>query len=583
MQRSRFVERLRAFSKTPSFFFIVGAALGAIFFIYLYGLGSLNVSNLGYVLNVGGDAIQHQLGWEYYRDAAWSFPIGSIDGLASLYQTSVTLTDSIPIFAIFFKLISFMLPDSFQYIGIWTLVCYLLQGGFAALIFKKFTDSKAVAFLGTTFLIVSPMIIARAFTHESLAGQWIILLAIWQLLSFRNNDNFVKQTIGWTLTLVVAVMVHPYFLPMAGLIMLISVIQNHSSWSRTLLKAGIPAVVSVVTFWAIGGLMGHGTESPVWDIVNGNYNADILSLVNPIISSAFVKQIAASPFDNSENLNYLGLGIILLIPVIFALWTIDMARAKKKLSDLWSSLKHSSTKRKILIIGLVSAMIIVAMGEPIRFAGKQLFTIPTPHFVESIWAMFRSNGRLLWPITYIVAISTIVFFIKYFSKKRFKSVYLAVFLLPFAIIQVVDIALAPMAISKSSIIKEGTSSKYRLTDAQRQLMKNNFCNYQQVIFIDGNGEASSEDGIWKQMARLIFVEPDCHPAFNAGDLAAHPAGVDEQQSLVRETIDRGEAQDILKTGLLLVSTKEFVSDIIKHCSVTEPLSLSEYRIVKYCK
>ena len=40
---------------------------------------------------------------EAYRNSDWHFPIGMIDSLVYPNQTSVIYTDSIPLFAIFFK------------------------------------------------------------------------------------------------------------------------------------------------------------------------------------------------------------------------------------------------------------------------------------------------------------------------------------------------------------------------------------------------------------------------------------------------------------------------------------------------
>ena len=73
-----------------------------------------------------------------YRNGDWTFPIGLTDQLAYPYYTSVIFTDSIPIFAVFFKLLSPILPANFQYFGFWGILCFGLQGMLAAKILKKF-------------------------------------------------------------------------------------------------------------------------------------------------------------------------------------------------------------------------------------------------------------------------------------------------------------------------------------------------------------------------------------------------------------------------------------------------------------
>ncbi len=73
----------------------------------------------------GGDPSQHYLGWEFYRRSDWFFPLGLTDQLAYPLKTSVIYTDSIPLFAVFFKLFRHILPAQFQYFGIWGVVVLL--------------------------------------------------------------------------------------------------------------------------------------------------------------------------------------------------------------------------------------------------------------------------------------------------------------------------------------------------------------------------------------------------------------------------------------------------------------------------
>lgn len=46
---------------------------------------------------------------------------------------AVTYTDSVPLLAILFRLLSPILPTTFQYFGLYTLCCYILQGAAAAM------------------------------------------------------------------------------------------------------------------------------------------------------------------------------------------------------------------------------------------------------------------------------------------------------------------------------------------------------------------------------------------------------------------------------------------------------------------
>ena len=54
---------------------------------------------------------QHYLGWAYYRDADWSFPLGKMDNFYYPVGTNVGFTDSIPLLAFVFKIFSFLLQS----------------------------------------------------------------------------------------------------------------------------------------------------------------------------------------------------------------------------------------------------------------------------------------------------------------------------------------------------------------------------------------------------------------------------------------------------------------------------------------
>ena len=92
--------------------FLIGGLIGAVFFLMCYGWQILDVTNDGWLLS-GEDISQHYIGWKFYRASAWHFPIGQIDGILYPDTSCIVFSDSIPLFAIFFKLISPILPETF--------------------------------------------------------------------------------------------------------------------------------------------------------------------------------------------------------------------------------------------------------------------------------------------------------------------------------------------------------------------------------------------------------------------------------------------------------------------------------------
>ena len=94
-------------------------------FIYLLGLKFINPINQEWLY--GKDLPIYQIGWKYFRTDMWRFPLGLNPNFGIYAGGSIVFTDSIPIFAIFFKIFSSYIPQNFQYFSIWILLCIYLQ------------------------------------------------------------------------------------------------------------------------------------------------------------------------------------------------------------------------------------------------------------------------------------------------------------------------------------------------------------------------------------------------------------------------------------------------------------------------
>ena len=96
------------------------------------------------------DLTQHYLGWVFYRKSPWHFPLGLVEGIYS-QPVSIVYTDSIPLFALLFKILSPLLPANFQYFGLFELLSYALMGGFGALFVRAFSKRSQICLLSSLF------------------------------------------------------------------------------------------------------------------------------------------------------------------------------------------------------------------------------------------------------------------------------------------------------------------------------------------------------------------------------------------------------------------------------------------------
>ena len=99
----------KIFSYQQIFLFIFSIS----FCFYLLGYDNFNFSNQSWLIN--GDLAQYQLGWKFYRDDIWRFPLGLNPNYGITNSSSIIYSDSIPLFAVFFKIFRSFLSEEFQY------------------------------------------------------------------------------------------------------------------------------------------------------------------------------------------------------------------------------------------------------------------------------------------------------------------------------------------------------------------------------------------------------------------------------------------------------------------------------------
>ena len=85
--------------------------------LYLLGFNNLNFLNKNWLYL--GDLSGYQIGWEFFRNDTWKFPLGFNPNYGLELANSIVFSDSIPLFAFIFKLFKNFLPENFQYFSLW--------------------------------------------------------------------------------------------------------------------------------------------------------------------------------------------------------------------------------------------------------------------------------------------------------------------------------------------------------------------------------------------------------------------------------------------------------------------------------
>lgn len=375
---------------------LTGALLGALVFLILYGVRVLDPTCVDWILNnASPDPAQHYLGWVFYRRSGWHLPyLGANYSAIYPYRTSILYTDSIPLLAVLGKLLGGVLPARFQYLGLWGLFCYAMQGGLAQALIARVggvhpgdTAKNWASVLGAGVLVLFPALNIRMFAHTALAANWLVLLALWLWLCAEQSENrptAAKLCLWWGILGLLCAGIHLYYLPMVGMVLVAACVQ------RALEKRGPAAVVLPVASFcgaALAELFVLGAFAANFAGYSNGYlsGADLANLFVPGLGASWEQEI------------YAGLGTTIAV-VLALVWLLVQ---HKQAGTFFR--RHKNVVIAALVLLVLDA--IAAMGNTVTFAGRTLFTVPIPQALMDFWAMFSSCARLAWLAGMLLAVA----------------------------------------------------------------------------------------------------------------------------------------------------------------------------------
>jgi hypothetical protein len=364
----------------------------------LYGQYHLYFTHVNWIYKAGGDVLQHQLGWEWFRQEPWQFPLGKITAYGYPFGTSVTFMDSIPLLAIPFKLISHWFKQNHQYFGVWELSAVVGQMLAGLLILHEFTRSYGVKILGASLLVLSPPMIFRAFYHSSLSAHWILLVAIWLIvLEYRHKLWWG----AWLCLFSVAVLINIYYIPMLLPLWLIGMYFRfiREKKNRTvivnILLNGIAIFLAIFLIGYSTGLFSLSYQSLSEDGY-GVFSWNLNEFINPFdYSSNFIRGRDTGVSQQYEGFSYLGLGNLMIIPAAVYLFL-----EKNYLRRYW---------RFLFPFGAVSIIyILYSLSNRAYLDTLTLWNIQLADPVLVFLNLFRASGRFIWPVFYFLVLFGII-------------------------------------------------------------------------------------------------------------------------------------------------------------------------------
>ena len=355
--------------------------IGLAIFFTIVGPRVLRPDNLAWLVH--SDQAQAYLGWAMYRQAPWSFPVGLNPAYGMELSNSIVYSDSIPLLAIPLKAIEPLLPQPFQYFGIWFLLCFSLQALFSWRLASIATESVASRVLVVLLFLLAPPMLARLGVHMALTGHFLILAALYLALAPKSHGH----RLAWAVALVASALVHAYLLAMVAALWTASLVdrslRRDAPAKRIAIEVAITALVVGIAMWQAGYFTVYE------GIVGKGYGQFRMNLLSPIDSSGWSYVLRDFPegAGDYEGFNFLGLGALFLVVSAASL-------ALSGVPGLGAALKRHS----VLLCALVG-MALFSLSNNIG-VGAQSLVVDVPTWAQRAASLLRASGRLFWPVFY---------------------------------------------------------------------------------------------------------------------------------------------------------------------------------------
>ena len=402
----------------------------ALFFHLCYGLQIINPTNINWIMSVYHDWGQHYLGWAFYRNDPWTFPLGAIESYNYPVGTNIGFMDSIPLLGLLIKPFSSILPEDFQYLGFWLFVCSYFVAYYTKKILQLYKVSNLIIILAVVLMIANPVLLFRSI-HPALSSHFLILGSIYNFLR-PSYENSKKINLNQIFLFFIAVTVNPYIMVMIfGFNVIIPLkhylLDKTGTLKQTFLYPTISGLLFII-FWVFIGMIEFSKGTSVasaepFSLYSFNLNSFFDSYG---YYSKFLPDLGRTNPFQYEGFAYFGIGMMILI--FFGFINIIFKFINKKIHP-------QSFKKWGVLLFLCLGLLAFSITNVVSFNSQILVTFPLPKIIEKLGFIFRASGRFVWPFYYLLFIGSIVVF----SKIKMNSYLKITILTMITIVQLYDI------------------------------------------------------------------------------------------------------------------------------------------------
>jgi hypothetical protein len=382
--------------------YFLAAIFSGVYVLNLYPMHFL-LGNAGFF--EGEDIAQHVSGWLAYADDDWHWPIFFTSRISYPDGISIAFTDSIPLVAVLVKPFVDFLPENFHYFGLWQGFAFFFQGMAALFLIRALGVRHILGLMAAlVFALTWPSLIWRL-AHTSLMTHALILTALGvYFYGMSGCLSFKKATVSFFVLCILALLIHPYFIPPCFLVFLAYLFDDSLKAGRW--RSNLPwAIVLALLIVFLGKVLGYLGGSTA----DGGFGQFSLNLAAPFCGGRFTPCFKDATGGQGEGFNYLGIGFLVL--------AISGSVVYRKKAVLM-------VKQYPALFFISSALFLYALSNKIYFQEHLLVEYPLPRFAMSLVSTFRASGRFFWVVGYLLLFTVISLWLR--EKHRYVPLVMAV-------------------------------------------------------------------------------------------------------------------------------------------------------------
>jgi Family of unknown function (DUF6311) len=390
------------------FSFVVGTAYCAWLFDsgFLLGASPYWENPRGVVGNSWADMPATLSGYTFFQRDSWQLPLFHVTKLGAPAGVNIIFTDSIPWVALAGRLVFRATGAPVNLYGAWTAMCFVASGmtltGLVATLGQR---NLAAATMATVTSLTMPALLAR-WGHMSLMAQFEVSLALIFYLRNRNSSTARRMfSQGGALSLL-ALWTQAYLFVMVMGIVLATIAQAVTN--RTLKWRDAVAVLFGVAALAAVAIALSGYLSPHGDLAAEGFGFYSMNMLSPVVPqrSGLAASLREYMLDATrgqyEGFSYLGGGVLLLFFATFF----------RQLNAL-----RAGFMRNPWLLALLVGCTLFALSNVVYVGHWKILELPLSGRLADLASMFRSSGRLFWPVMYALTALAIAAAIPLYGRR----------------------------------------------------------------------------------------------------------------------------------------------------------------------